>query len=322
MVLAGLFAMALAAATWFAARWLLLKCALRRVDRELGEIVENLEDNRIVKLPHPDADLEVLLGTVNRALAGIREQSVVYARREAQLKSQVEHMSHDLRTPLTSMVGYLALIDEGPLDEEARTSLRIVRRKADALQRLIAQFYELAQARDEAVRLESSVVDAGRMLREAAAGRYQLLSERGLDVRLAVPERPIWVRANGPALERVVENLLDNMGKYAATTCEIEATPDAEGHVRLVFSNDVRESANIEVDRLFEPFYTADAARSSESSGLGLAIAHSLVERMGGALNAQLDEREGTPWLHFQVELEGATQAFIERPNTPLFLLL
>ena len=122
--------LALAVATWFAVRYLLLRRSLRQVDRELREIVGHLEDNRIVKLPRPDADLEALLGTVNRALEGIRRQAVAYSRREVELKAQIERISHDLRTPLTSICGYLALVDEGALDAETRESLVVVRRKA------------------------------------------------------------------------------------------------------------------------------------------------------------------------------------------------
>ena len=151
--------LALAVATWFAVRYLLLRRSLRQVDRELREIVGHLEDNRIVKLPRPDADLEALLGTVNRALEGIRRQAVAYSRREAELKAQIEHISHDLRTPLTSICGYLALVDESALDAETRESLVVVRRKADSLQRLVAQFYELSRLRGDDERLEPASVD-------------------------------------------------------------------------------------------------------------------------------------------------------------------
>lgn len=142
-VLGAVAVLALGSAVFFAVRCALLKRSLRRANGELAEIVRGLEDNRIVKLPQPDKDLEALLGTVNHALAAVREQGVAYARHEAELKAQVESISHDLRTPLTAIVGYLALLDEEGMDADTRASLATVRRKADALQRLIAQFYEL-----------------------------------------------------------------------------------------------------------------------------------------------------------------------------------
>ncbi|MFR4803085.1 MAG: histidine kinase dimerization/phospho-acceptor domain-containing protein [Eggerthellaceae bacterium] len=218
----------------FAVRCALLKRSLRRANGELAEIVRGLEDNRIVKLPQPDKDLEALLGTVNHALAAVREQGVAYARHEAELKAQVESISHDLRTPLTAIVGYLALLDEEGMDADTRASLATVRRKADALQRLIAQFYELSQARNEDAPLACEPVEAGRLVRESVAGRYRLFEERGLEVRLRVPDRPVRVRGDEGALERVVENLVHNAGKYARSTFDVEGGPrrPRDGDVR------------------------------------------------------------------------------------------
>ena len=261
-VLGAVAVLALGSAVFFAVRCALLKRSLWRANGELAEIVRGLEDNRIVKLPQPDKDLEALLGTVNQALAAVREQGVAYARHEAELKAQVESISHDLRTPLTAIVGYLALLDEEGMDADTRASLATVRRKADALQRLIAQFYELSQARNEDAPLACEPVEAGRLVRESVAGRYRLFGERGLEVRLRVPDRPVRVRGDEGALERVVENLVHNAGKYARSTFDVEVGEALGGRVTVTFANDVDAAFSCEVDRLFEPFYTADAARS------------------------------------------------------------
>ncbi|PNV67402.1 sensor histidine kinase [Enteroscipio rubneri] len=295
-------ACALAVAAWFAVRCLLLKRSLRRADAELREIVERLEENRIVKLPSPDADLEALLGTVNASLAGIRRQAALYARREADLKAQVERISHDLRTPLTSIQGYLALVDESALDAEARASLATVRRKADALQRLIAQFYDLSRFEAEDFHLELGQVDVGRLVRESVAEQYRLLEERGLDVRVEVPRHAVKARANAEALERVFENLLHNVSKYARSSFEA-VVEEENAEVAVVFANDVDDVGRLDAERLFEPHYAADASRSQESSGLGLTIARHLTERMGGTLEARAEERDGVAWLSFALRL-------------------
>lgn len=332
---------ALSAGAWFAARYFLLKRSLRQADRELGEIVGHLEDNRIVRLPAPDADLEALLGTVNRALAGIRGQAVAYARHEAELKAQIEHVSHDLRTPLTSIRGYLALVDDAALDADAREALGTVRRKAASLERLVARFYELSRLQGEDAPLELGPVDVGRMLRESVAEQYRLLSERGLDVRLDVPEHAVMACANGEAVERVLENLLHNAGKYARTTLEVSVAgegPDrvagggspedaggaepavhgrfgspagaeaagAIGRVAVEFANDAEGLSEGDLSRLFQPFFMADASRAQEGSGLGLAIARHLLEHMGGSIEASLAQRGGTCWLVLHIELPAA----------------
>lgn len=326
IVLAVMLALAVVAAAWFAVRYFLLKRSLRRVDCELREIVESLEDNRIVKLASPDSDLEALLRTVNSSLLGMRQQAVLYARHEAALKEQIESISHDLRTPLTSLQGYLALVDEEGLDNETRASLATVERKAGSLQRLVAQFYELSCLRDADFTLELGTVDIGRLLRESVSGHYHLLHDRGLEVELSAPQHPLGVRANVDALERVLANLLGNVGKYARSKLEvavIEATdsPDAvsaacgrvasSGAARATglrtlvsFANDVERLEESEVTRLLEPFYVADTARSHESTGLGLAISRRLVEQMGGTLCVRREMRADASWLVIEMVLE------------------
>lgn len=312
IVLGVLLAVALAATAFLAARYALLKRSLRQADRELGEIVGHLEDNRIVRLPAPDADLEALLGTVNRALAGIRAQAAACARHEAELKAQVEHVSHDLRTPLTSIRGYLALVDDAALDAEAREALGTVRRKAASLERLVAQFYELSRLQGDDAPLELGPVDVGRMLRESVAEQYRLLADRGLDVRLDVPEHAVLARANGEAVERVLANLLHNAGKYAKTALEVSMAGEgagaagAGGRVAVEFANDAEGLSESALSRLFQPFFMADASRAQEGSGLGLAIARHLLERMGGSIEAGLERREGACWLVLRIELPAA----------------
>lgn len=290
---------ALAVAAWFAVRCLLLKRSIRRADAELREIVERLEENRIVRLSSPDADLEALLASVNSSLAAIRQQAVLYERREAELKEQVERISHDLRTPLTSIQGYLALVDDGALDAETRASLATVARKADALQRLIAQFYDLSRLEAGDVRLELGQVDVGRLVRESVAEQYRLLEERGLDARVDAPSHAAWALANADAVERVLSNLLHNAAKYARSRLEV-SVEEGEAGVAVTFANDVdADGPEVSVERLFEPHYTADSSRTREGTGLGLAIARRLAEGMGATLEARAEERDGVPWLAF-----------------------
>lgn len=343
IVLVVVLVLAVAAAVWFAVRYFLLKHSVRQADRELREIVGSMEESRIVKMASPDSDLEALLRTVNSSLLGMRQQAVLSARHEAALRAQIESISHDLRTPLTSLQGYLALVDEKGLDDETRASLATVERKAGSLQRLVAQFYELSCLRDEGFTLELGAVDVGRLLRESVSGHYRLLDDRGLEVCLSAPQHPLWVRANADALERVLANLLGNAGKYAKAKLEVVAVEAAGApgvltrnsdaavsvfaacdsapakacssastayvtgsQVLVTFANDVERLEEDEVARLLEPFYTVDASRSHESTGLGLAISRQLVEQMGGSLCVHRALRDEVPWLVFEILLQGA----------------
>ena len=100
--------------------------AVRRTNRALKEISGELEANRVLKLPAPDREMEELLVTINEALRKIREQHLEYAKREQEFQRQIENISHDLRTPLTSMIGYLDIMDKTALDPEDREALEVV----------------------------------------------------------------------------------------------------------------------------------------------------------------------------------------------------
>ena len=130
------------ATVYLLVRLLSLKKALKGAGKQLREINRELEENRIVKLAVPDKDAEELLMVMNESLQAIREHKNMYAKREKELKQQIENISHDLRTPLTSMLGYLRIMETGNLSPEDREDLQTVIRKAERLQELITQFYE------------------------------------------------------------------------------------------------------------------------------------------------------------------------------------
>ena len=320
-VLVIMLALALVIAALMAARYFLLKRSIRRANQELREIILHLDENRIVKLVSPDDDFETFLQTVNSSLSNIRQQGVLLAQHEADLRSQVESISHDLRTPLTSLQGYLSLVDEDDLPNETRASLAIVARKAQQLQRLVVQFYELSCLRDEKFVLQLEIVDAGRLLRESAAGHYALFHERGLDVRLSVPQHPLWTRANEDVLDRVFANLLNNAGKYAKTKFEVVASDVTIGsdastpRVFISFANDTDRVGEDEVAQLLEPFYTIDASRSQESSGLGLTIARQLVEQMSGTFQVRREVRNKGSWIVFEIQLDAVDCPDALHPN-------
>ena len=297
-------ACALAVAAWFAVRCLLLKRSLRRADAELREIVERLEENRIVKLPSPDADLEALLGTVNASLAGIRRQAALYARREADLKAQVERISHDLRTPLTSIQGYPRLSST-----RARWTLRLAPRSPrSGARRTPCSGSSRSSTTCRGSKPRTSTWSWGRWTwAGSCASRWRnsigCSRSGGLDVRVEVPRHAVKARANAEALERVFENLLHNVSKYARSSFEA-VVEEKNAEVAVVFANDVDDVGRLDAERLFEPHYAADASRSQESSGLGLTIARHLTERMGGGtLEARAEERDGVAWLSFALRL-------------------
>lgn len=268
-------------------RLLSLKKALKGAGKQLKEINRELEENRIVKLAVPDKDAEELLMVMNESLQVIREQKNVYAKREKELKQQIENISHDLRTPLTSMLGYLRIMETGNLSPEDREDLQTVIRKAERLQELITQFYEYTKVTSTDYSLSLENIEVTKLLREAMADAYSELEKRQLEVEVNIPQGPLEIRGNVNAMQRVLQNLLQNAVRYAKGCLEVSVY-EREGEVEICFANDVEDMNVSDVEHLFERFYTTDASRTQGSTGLGLTIAREFVEKMKGSMEAEL----------------------------------
>lgn len=281
-------------------RYMLLCRELKHTQKQLREIAQDLGQNRILRQQTRRKETEPLLEEINRILKNIREQRAEDYKKEREFQKQIAQISHDLRTPLTSMIGYLRLMDQSSLSQEEREDIAIVERKAQALQRLITQFYDYSKARDEDLKLELKKIDAARLLREKVLDSWRELEERKLDVDLELPEEAVVVLADADALERVFANLLQNCGRYAETELRIGLRRE-ERKVVILFANDTTDlSGQDSLEKLFERFYVKDSARTQGASGLGLSIARGLTEKMGGTLTAEIP-RPG--WLQFVLEL-------------------
>lgn len=282
---------------YLSVRLYLLKVSMKDAGKQLREINEKLEENRIVRLSAPNKELEELLVEINNSLQGIRQERIVYAKREKEFKQQIENISHDLRTPLTSMIGYLKIMDVSNLNEEEKEDLQTVLKKAERLQELISQFYDFSRLTAQDYPLELSAVDATKVLREVMADAYSELSARNLEVTVDLPERAVWIEGNANALQRVFQNLLQNAGRYAVKELAVSVCEEAE-RVFICFKNDTKDLYEQEVERLFERFYTVDKSRSNGSTGLGLTIAKEFVEKMGGSIEAELEDGR---WLVIRI---------------------
>lgn len=294
---------AIIAGGYFAFRYFTLCHALCKVGLELQEIKKDLTQNRILHLPLPNKSLEMLLGTVNSTLAELKTERLNYRKREKEFQQQIAHISHDLRTPLTVILGYLKYIKKMESTEKLAEALGIIEQKAQAMSRLVAQFYDFSLLSAQGYACAIQELDACRMLREALLGSYQLLEEKRLDVEAHLPNCPIPAKGDPEALERIFANLFQNAGRYASAFLKIELSQQPE-KVCITFTNDAGHCTPEDIPYLFERFYRKDPARSQSGTGLGLTIAKSLAEAMGGSLTAELIEGEGAaPALQFTLVL-------------------
>lgn len=273
-------------------RYLFLLYAFHKLTKEVKEVRQDLTQNQILHLPLPNRHLAGLISEFNYTLEDIQKERQKYEKREKEFQKQIENISHDLRTPLTVILGYLKFVKNknyAAQDEELREILDIIELKGESMKNLVSQFYEFSRLNAGDYTIKPDRVDVSRILRESLLGNCQILEGTSLDINIDLPEHPVWAVADAAALERIFLNLLQNAGRYAHTYLNIRLS-ETEKDIAVFFDNDAEELSQEAFSRLFDRFYTQDISRNQGGTGLGLTVAKSLAESMGGTLEAHLGE--------------------------------
>ncbi|MDE5747207.1 MAG: HAMP domain-containing histidine kinase [Acetatifactor sp.] len=273
---------------------MLQKC-VRQASLDMEEILDSPQENRILRISTPSREAERLLEQINRYIQYHQRERIDWQRQERQLQEQIENISHDLRTPLTAILGYLELVDGSGLSEADKEALAVVERRSRYLQRLICDFYDLSRLERKNVQLQHRPVEITRLVRETMLSYSPEFEERRLAVELSLPETAVTVLGDREALERILHNLVQNALRYARSRFWIcvrkASSTEGESRVFLEFCNDTDSLTQADIPFLFERFYTADHARPSGSTGLGLTVSKLLAQAMGGAAWAELTEQ-------------------------------
>ena len=295
---------------FFAFRYFSLLYAMKKTEEEIREIQQDLTQNQMLHLPVPSPALGRLLNSFNKVLEEIREERISYEQREKEFQKQIENISHDLRTPLTVILGYLRMLKKHPQagpakDPELADTLRILEQKAERMNTLVNQFYDYSRLCAGDFKMEMEKTDLSRVLRESLMENFRILEEAHLKVEADLPSHPLWIMGNQPALERIFLNMFQNGGRYAETVFQI-AVKEEDQEIFISFTNDTKKLSPEDLPRLFDRFYIQDSARSQGGTGLGLTVARSLAEEMGGTLEVsvpELPEKEETQNLIVCFEL-------------------
>ena len=203
----------------------------------------------------------------------------------------ITNVSHDLKTPLTSIVSYVDLLKKEPTESEAaREYIEVLDRQSQKLKKLTTDLVDASKASSGALPVNLEKIDLGELLRQSAGEYTEKFAAADITPVLNVPEEETYVTADGRLLWRVLDNLLGNAVKYAqgGTRLYLELTP-GETETVLTLKNISREPLNIPAEELMERFVRGDGSRHTDGSGLGLSIANSLMELMGGKLTLTLD---------------------------------
>lgn len=273
----------------FLLRLVMMKKELRRLSSQVERFHTGLSGKK-VDIALLDKDIEGLAGNINQLMDLAVQSNRDRIRSDRELRQAIANMSHDLRTPLTAIIGYTKLLGARSVTEEKRQEyISIIRATADRLHILLQEFFELSlvQSADYELRLEPVHMNA--LLWEVLTGFYDQFNERHLEPDLQITDEVLIANVDPSAVKRVIENLISNVLRHATGNVAI-SLKEAGGNIVLIFRNEANNLSEQDIDRLFDRFYTADQSRSSRRTGLGLSIARSLMLKMNGRLTAELND--------------------------------
>ena len=235
--------------------------------------------------------LRELAHDINNMRDGLKK-SVENEMKSENMKTElITNVSHDLKTPLTSIINYIDLLKrENIQPETAMDYVNILDKKSQRLKVLIEDLFEASKAASGAMELNIAKIDIGQLLRQALGENDERFKDSNLNVKLNVPEEKIFINGDGKRLYRVFENLISNIVKYSLSNTRVYIDMyKEEKEVIIVMRNISAYELSFDTNEITNRFKRGDSSRSTEGSGLGLAIAKSIVELHGGSFNIEVD---------------------------------
>lgn len=262
--------------------------------RNLGNIINQLKNinstktNSKILIFSSDKCIRELAIVINKSIEERQKTEIQYKKMEIELKQAVANMSHDLRTPLTSIVGYMQLIEDDTLtDEEKKEYIDIVKKRSQALQDLITSFYDLSRLESKEYKFELKSLNISNIVCDITASFYKNFLDKKIEPVISIDENIQNVIADENAVRRIISNLMQNILRYGTGKVYIYINQH-NGYVSTIFTNDAPDLSEEDAAHLFERFFTADRARTGKSTGLGLSIVKQLVEQMGHTISSRL----------------------------------
>ena len=277
--------------------FLILK--IRAMQKSMDEICDSVmthlsgDTNRLVTVSSGDRYVRRLAEQISVQLELLRKQRRQYLNGDRELKETVTSISHDLRTPLTAICGYLDLLEKQENSEAVCRYLSCIENRVEALKSLTEELfrYSVILSTDQELSLEPLSLRAA--IEESLAAFYGAFCERGIKPQISLPDAPVMRDLNRAAIARVFGNILGNALKYSDGDLSVTLTENGE----VLFSNTASALDNVSVGRLFDRFFSVEAARYS--TGLGLSIAKTLTEQMGGTITAEYEDAVLTIRIQF-----------------------
>ncbi|MDQ0362043.1 sensor histidine kinase [Breznakia pachnodae] len=262
-----------------------MKKSINEINVELMDHLEN-ESNALISISSNDKTIKQFTNELNKQLRLLRKQRQQYLNGNIQLKDSVTNISHDLRTPLTAISGYLDLLEEENKSSEVERYIGIISNRVEMMKQLTEELFRYSVVINSESPQERESVILNNALEESIAQFYVELKERDIDPVIRMDKIKITRYLNASMLSRVLSNLLSNAIKYSDGDLEIKLTETGE----IVITNTASTLNQIQVAQLFDRYYTLNTAENS--TGLGLGITKELVSKMNGTIMASYEHNK------------------------------
>ena len=266
---------------------LFLTAYLFSLRSSIGEIASELNEklgtdtNTLISISSADKSVRKLASQINVELRSLRNEKLKLQNGNIELRSAVTNVSHDLRTPLTAICGYLDLLDKEEHSENSGRYLAIIRERTESMKSITEDLFRYSVIMGKADNLSLYPVNINDILEQSIVGFYSTLSARGIEPDIHIPSKKVVRKLDKSALQRIFENILNNAAKYSDGDLSITLTESGT----ISFANSASSLDHVSANLLFERFFTVESA--SGSAGLGLSIAKVLTEKMCGTITAE-----------------------------------
>lgn len=284
-------------------RLLLIRWDLQKMTAQLKNVNDNFGSNELVRTNTHQKQLSRFAAETNQLIHLYKENERYLERRENQLKEEITNISHDLRTPLTSIKGFSQLLlDDDIPNVEKEQYMAIIQGKIKLLTTQVDLFYELSSIDSADYKMNMEPVALDNIIEEKMLLFYDDFQKKGLEVRFATLPTS-FILANEKAVERIIINIIQNALRYARTYFEVDIQ-EKDKYVCLRAKNDTTEITEADLSMIFNRSYQKDQSRRKGQLGLGLHILQQLLQKQGGEARAHLADDQFVLELYFYKRLQ------------------
>ena len=272
---------------------------VKDICRQLAFLMKH-DSNMLIHREFGLGGIGMLSDRLNDLLELRRKEKQYYQEKETLIADTYTNLSHDIRTPLTSLDGYFQLMEACENVEEQRRYLNIIHERIHSLNEMLEELFMFTKLKNESYRLELTSCCINRILKETVFSYYDDWVRREIQPDIQITEEQLYIDGNKQGLSRIIQNVIKNGLDHGEKKIRIVLKREQNQAV-LRISNQVIASEQIDIEHVFDRFYKADAARSKTSTGLGLSIAREFVRRMNGEIGAKIEENEFIVEMRFNL---------------------